>query len=102
MVEQVDVIHIRAAQSDKTYIGAEFCADEERFRDVCENLDPLDVIDVNAARTAVQQGMEPQEALASFHLDQASARGRKSLAFIMQQCLNRIDAGACAAYPKDR
>ncbi len=101
MVEQADVIHIRAAQSDKTYVGADFCADEVRFRDVCENLDPLDVLDVNAARTAVQHGMEPQVALAHFNLDSASARGRRSLTFIMQQCLNRIDVGACAAYPKD-
>jgi hypothetical protein len=94
------LIHIRAAQSNRTYIGADFCADETNLRDICENIAPFDVMDVNAARRDVQAGEGVEATIDAYNFGER-VRGRMAFDGIIRNCLERIEAGICDAYPLD-
>ena len=94
------LIHIRAAQSGKTYIGANFCADETKLRHICETAAPQDVMDVNNAREDVQAGSYVEVTIEAYGFANR-VRGRMAFDSIMRSCLERIEAGGCDAYPLD-
>lgn len=88
-----EFLHPRAAVPRKTYVGANFCLNESRLRDIYEGLPAQSCIDVNAARVAVQQGADAVDQLADLNIG-ASKKA------VVGQCLATIAAGQCLAYPK--
>lgn len=88
-----EFLHPRAVVPRKTYIGANFCPDEFKLRSVYEGLPAQACVDVNTARSAVQQGADVGEELASLQV-------RENRKAIIGQCLFTIAAGHCLAYPR--
>ena len=99
-MDNPNIICVRAAYGDKTYYGASFCSDETTLRNICESIDPLVVIDLNRARSAVQEGMSSEDAMVEYDLE-IKRRG-KVIAFsvVAQNCLEVIESGGCQVYPK--
>lgn len=92
------ILAIRAGGSDHTYVGANFCPDEQELRDTAETINPLEVLSLNSIRRAVQAGMKPKEALTRARIDEES-RAQVVFGPAILRCLNRIQAGGCAVYP---
>jgi hypothetical protein len=91
---------VEAINNNRTYIGASFCRDEEALQAACDIADPLDVLEVNEARRAVQQGATVHETLQGYDFRE-KVSGKRLFKPVVQHCLQRIEAGKCAVYPKD-
>ena len=109
-----ELLHIRAARTRKTYVGASFCIGESVLRDSCEDMDPLSVIDFNNARRAVQEGESAEVVMAGLvppedesgvvsHQRRKAINnsGPKDLGPVIMSCLRTIEAGECTVYPRE-